>query len=283
MRPALFLCLLLSLTLDVHSFSIDSTILPIEKTDLKKQTRLNIYVISKDKKFEFLPFTVKARAFIKSIFSQKMMRVIVASKSEEAAIKIERLLKKHKAVIGNLWFDSHGLYKNGFSSFSIGEDNFSYKNINDSIHTQFLQRIARHTDADTKVGIGSCYGGASFIHPGSKTEMYGDSLMIGLGKIFDSSSVYASESWVMMKPGIFLDKFGFAGYPLGKKYKTLYWKPVWDHLGQWHSYRSTEGYIKDVNTVALSNVGEIRVRARNYLSLTKAIRKQDKALMSLRP
>ncbi len=253
----------------------------------KKTTRLNVYVISKGKKFEFLPFTVNVRAFVKSIFSKKKMRVIVASKSEYAANRIDRLMKKHHAKIGNLWFDSHGLYKNGFSSFSIGEDNFNYKNINDTLHTASLRRIAAYTDAETKIGLGSCYGGASFTHPGSATvksaPMYGDSLMVGMGNIFDSSIIYASESWVMMKPGIFLDKFGFAGYPLGKKYKTVYWKPVWDHLGEWHSYVSTEGFIRDVNTVALSHIGEIKVRARTYLSLTKAIRKQDKALLSLRP
>ncbi len=251
------------------------------------KTRLNVYVISKDKKFEFLPFTVKARAFVKSIFSKKRLRVIVASKSEIAASKIELLLKKHDAIIGNLWFDSHGLYKNGFSSFSIGEDNFNYKNINDTNHTIFLKKIASFTDAETKVGIGSCYGGASFIFPGCATvksgPMFGDSLMIGTGKIFTGSTIYASGGWVMMKPGIFSDNFGFAGYPLGKKYKTLYWKPVWDHLGEWYAYTSTDGYIKKVNTVAMSNIGEIKIRARNYLSLVKAVRKQNKALASLQP
>ena len=253
----------------------------------KKSKRLNIYVISKDKKFEFLPFTVKVRAFAKSIFSKKRLRVIVASKSEIAAAKIEKLLKKHDAVIGNLWFDSHGLYKNGFSSFSIGEDNFNYKNINDTNHTLLLKKIASFTDSNTKVGIGSCYGGASFIHPGSATiksgPMFGDSLMIGTGKIFNGSTIYASGGWVMMKPGIFSDNFGFAGYPLGKKYKTMYWKPVWDHLGEWYAYTSTDGYIKNVNTVALTNIGEIKVRARNYLSLAKAVRKQSRALASLQP
>lgn len=253
----------------------------------KPKTRLNVYVISKDKKFELLPFTVKIRAFAKSIFSKKRMRVVVASKSEFAAVKIEKLMKKHDAVIGNLWFDSHGLYKNGFSSFSIGEDNFNYKNINNTNHTVFLKKIASFTDASTKVGIGSCYGGASFIHPGSATvksgPMFGDSLMIGAAKIFTGSTIYASGGWVMMKPGIFSDKFGFAGYPLGKRYRTNYWKPVWDHLGEWYAYSTQEECIRSVNTVALTNIGEIKVRARNYLSLAKAIKKQGKAVASLQP
>ncbi len=258
-----------------------------EEKVTKNKTRLNVYVISKGKKFELLPYTVNVRAFVKSLFSKKKMRVVVASKAEVAAAKIEKLMKNHDAVIGNLWFDSHGLYKNGFSSFSIGEDHFSYKNINDTPQTAFLRKIASFTDSATKVGIGSCYGGATFTHPGSAVvksgPMNGDSLMIGMGKIFYGSTIYASGGWVMMKPGIFSDNFGFAGYPLGKKYRTVYWKPVWDHLGEWYSYAVQEGYIKNINTVALNKTGEISVRSRNYLSLNKALRKQGRALAGLQP
>ena len=269
------------------AFNANSQISKSNKPVADKQCRMNIYIISKDTKKEILPFTVKVRAVFKSLFSKKRMRVIVSSKSEFAAAKIDRLLKKHHAIIGNLWFDSHGLYKNGFSSFTIGTDNFNYKNITDSTHTAFLQQIARHTDEHTKIGIGSCYGGATFIHPGSATvksgPMKGDSLMIGMGKIFNGSTIYASGGWVMMKPGIFSDNFGFAGYPLGKKYRTQYWRPVWDHLGEWYAYSTQEGFIKTVNTVALSRLGEIKVRERNYLSLNKAIRKQEKALATIQP
>ncbi|MFN8252839.1 MAG: hypothetical protein U0V75_13300 [Ferruginibacter sp.] len=251
------------------------------------QRSMNIYVVSKSEKFEFLPYTVQVRATIKSLFRHKRMRVIIAGKSSTAFSKIEKLLKKHDAVIGNLWFDSHGLYKNGFSSFSIGQDNFSYKNINDTVHTAALHRIAAFTDENTQIGIGSCYGGATFTHPGSAAvksgPMKGDSLMMGMAQIFYGSTIYASGGWVMMKPGIFSDKFGFAGYPLGKKYRTAYWKPVWDHLGEWYSYNATENIMRTVNTVALNNVGEIKIRSRNYLSLNKAIKKQSKAIASLEP
>ncbi len=153
-----------------------------------KEKRLNIYVISKNNKFELLPFTVTVRAFVKSIFSRKRMRVIVASKSELAAAKIEKLLKKENAIIGNLWFDSHDLYVQGFSSFSIGTDNFNFKNIDDTSHNFHLRKIALFVDEKTKVGIGSCYGGATFTHPGSALvqsgPMNGDLLMKGMGKIF---------------------------------------------------------------------------------------------------
>ncbi len=251
------------------------------------QKYLNVYVVSKGAKFEFLPFTVTARAYAKSIFSKKRMRVIIANKSEIAAAKIDHLMKKHHALIANLWFDSHGLYKNGFSSFSIGQDNFNYKNINDSLHTTFLKKVAAYTDNSTKVGIGSCYAGATFVHPGSAAvksgPMYGDSLMTGMGNIFSDATIYASGGWVMMKPGIFADKFGFAGYPLGKRYRTAYWRPVWDHLGEWYAYSAKDDCMKNINTVALSKIGEIKVRERNYLSLAKAVRKQGRAIASLQP
>lgn len=250
-----------------------------QQNDKPAKTRMNIYIISKDKKFELLPFTVKTRAFVKSIFSKKRMRVIVASKSEFAYNNVAKLLKKHHAVIGNLWFDSHGLYKNGFSSFSIGSENFSYKNINDTQHTAFLRKLALLTDENTKVGIGSCYGGATFTHPGTAAvksgPMKGDSLMMGIGNIFFGSNIYASGGWVMMKPGIFSDKFGLAGYPLGKRYRTAYWRPVWDHMGEWYMYNVKSAVMQNINTVALNNVGEIKVRARNYMTLDKAIKKHD--------
>lgn len=283
MKKLLIITVVLLTVLNLMSQDLTGKAIP----ESKKEKRLNIYVVSKDTKFEILQYTVKVRAFVKSIFSKKRMRVIGASKSEFAAAKIEKLLKQHNALIGNLWFDSHGLYHQGFSSFTIGKENFNYKNINDTSYNISLRKIALFTDEKTKVGIGSCYGGATFTHPGSTIvksgPMNGDILMKGMGHIFNESTIYASGSWVMMKPGIFSDNFGFAGYPLGKKYKQVYWKPVWEHLGEWFSFSTTDNEIRNINTVALTNIGEIRVRTRSYLSLAKAIRKQDRALLTIHP
>ncbi|HSN61657.1 MAG TPA: hypothetical protein VLR49_12030, partial [Ferruginibacter sp.] len=58
------------------------------------------------------------------------------------------------------------------------------------------------------------------------------SLMIGLGKIFNESTIYASESWVMAKPGIFANKYGFAGYPFAKKIKISFLNP---HGKEWEN------------------------------------------------
>ena len=197
-------------------------------TALAQEERHNFYVTGKDKGFHFSAVTVKAQAFIRDVFDKKFHFLTVSS-DEEATQKITAILTAHHAKIGSLWFDSHGLYKQGYSSFHIGNNEFSYKNINDSTSTQWLQQLSAFCDNYTNIGIGSCYGGATFHFPGNENvpagRMNGDSLMMGIGKIFSSSNIYASESWVMNKPGIFGNNFAFAGYPWGKKYKKAVWAP----------------------------------------------------------
>ena len=111
-----------------------------------------------------------------------------------------------------------------------------------------MQILARYCDDKTKVGLGSCYAGADFYFPATDstpaTRMNGDSLMIGLGDIFDQSTIYASESWVMAKPGIFTNKFGFAGYPLQRRFKDSVYAPVWQRIGKWREYSKANGEIK---------------------------------------
>jgi hypothetical protein len=243
------------------------------------QGRHNFYVTGKDKGFHFSSLTVKAQALLHDIFS-KQFHFIIASSDEEAVAKIKRILDHNHAMIGSLWFDSHGLYKQGYSSFHIGGKEFSYKNINDSAATQCLQQLTAYCDQYTNIGIGSCYGGATFTFPGNEHapagKMKGDSLMIGIGKIFGTSTIYASESWVMNKPGIFANNFAFAGYPWGKKYKKAVWMPVWNYLGNWKKYNYSFEQMQNVNTVALDKNGNINIRSRNYLELGKAKRKQQK-------
>lgn len=237
--------------------------------------RLNFYVISKEnkKKIDLTAFSTNLRARIRSFFDRKKFFVITAHSSKEAMIKIERKLRRKRKLIANLWFDSHGHYGNRFSSFSIGEDKFSYKNINDTAQTKHLKRIAMFCDAETKIGIGSCYAGADFYFPATDStpasRMNGDSLMIGMGKVFDKTSIYASESWVMAKPGIFTNKFGFAGYPLQKRFLDKVYEPVWERMGKWRHFSTITGEIKNVSTVALNRWGDIHFRSRNYNDLPK--------------
>jgi len=256
----------------------------ISLTATAQQSRHNFYVSGRDNGFHFSSFFVKAQAWVHDV-SAKKFHFIIASSDEEAVEKITRILNNKHAMIGSLWFDSHGLYKQGYSSFHIGNNEFSYKNITDSSATKYLYQLTPYCDANTNIGIGSCYGGATFYFPGNEHapagRMNGDSLMIGIGKIFIASNIYASESWVMNKPGVFADNFAFAGYPWGNKYKQPVWAPVWNYLGNWKRYNHNTGQMQNINTVALDKTGNINIRNRNYLELEKGKRKQQKNISKM--
>ena len=240
--------------------------------------RLNFYVISKEKskKIDLTALSTSLRARIRSFFDRKKFFVITARSSKEAMHKIERKLRHKRKLIANLWFDSHGHYGNRYSCFTIGEHKFSYKNITDTAQTKHLKRIALFCDSNTKIGLGSCYAGADFYFPATDStpasRMNGDSLMIGMGTIFNQATIYASESWVMAKPGIFANKFGFAGYPLQKRFLDKVYEPVWERMGKWRMYSTLTGEIKNVPTVALNRWGDIRLRSRDYNTLGKTKR-----------
>jgi hypothetical protein len=251
------------------------------------QKSLNFYIFTKDasSRFDLFGTTALLRAKKRSLLSKKTFFVIEAQNTQQAVTDIRAILNHYDAMIGNVWIDSHGLYKQGYASFHIGSDEYSYKNINDSSHTLALQQLIPYSNEGTTIGLGSCYGGATFYFPGSATvpcgRMNGDSLMIGLGQIFALATIYGSESWVMAKPGIFNDNFGFAGYPLGKRYRNTYWQPVWQRLGQWNRYRASSGIFEPVNTVALTKNGEITIRSRHYQQLNKGQKAIGKNLAKL--
>jgi hypothetical protein len=260
------------------------TFLLISLSAAAQEERHNFYVTGKSKGFHFSSFTVKAQAWLHEVTAKKFHFLSVSS-DEEAVQKIKKILDKHHAKIGSLWFDSHGHYKQGYSSFHIGNNEFSYKNITDSNAIQYLQQLSSYCDQYTSIGIGSCYGGATFTFPGNGIapagRMNGDSLMIGIGKIFSASHIYASQSWVMNKPGTFGNNFAFAGYPWGKKYKQAVWTPVWGYLGKWKKFNYSDQKMEDVNTVALDKKGNINIRMRDYLELEKAQRKKARQIKKL--
>lgn len=236
---------------------------------------INFYVITKEKthKLQLAVFSTVIRARIRAFLDRKRFYVITAVSSENAAEQMVRILERRHKTIDNLWFDSHGHYKNRYSSFRIGQDIFSYKNICDSTETRFLKVIAGYCTENTRVAIGACYAGADYDFPATDstaaTPMRGDSLMIGLGRIFYKSTVYASESWVMSKPGIFANKFAFAGYPLEKYHLDSIYAPVWKNLGCWKGYSVAEGKIFKVSTISLNRWGDIRFRERDFRELEK--------------
>jgi hypothetical protein len=249
--------------------------------------RVNFFVFTRErtKRFDLLSFYTLLRARVKSFFHHKKLYVINARSSADAAGKVEQILSKKRKLIKNIWFDSHGHYGNRYSSFKIGTDQFSYKNICDSNATKYLQTLAKYCDANTQVGLGSCYAGADFYFPKTDStpasRMNGDSLMIGMGNIFSHTAIYASESWVMAKPGIFNNRFGFAGYPLQKRFKDSVYAPVWQRIGKWRQY--SNGQLQSIPTIALDRGGNIHMRVRDYNSFRKAQRKIAHALKELKP
>jgi hypothetical protein len=259
------------------------------KQHKNKISRLNLFVFTmeKSKKTDWISIYTLIRARMKNFFHQKQFKVVRAHSAENAVMKIENILKKKNKKIKNIWFDSHGHYGNRFSSFRIGSDQVSYKNINDSNITNTLRKIAGYCDEETKVGLGSCYAGADFYFPATDStvasRMNGDSLMIGLGNIFKRSSIYASESWVMSKPGIFKNKYGFAGYPINRRFKDNVYAPVWERLGKWREYSYVTGVISSIATVALDKKCNIRVRTKKYHEFTKAKKRIESALKNLKP
>jgi hypothetical protein len=247
--------------------------------------RMNFFVISKPKKL-FDPATRFniLRGKIRSLLRPKHFSCIVASSAEEMSKKIQYRAKKHDAIIGSLWFDSHGSYKKGYSLFTIGKDEFNHNSITKTELLKPLAELASLTDSISKIGIGSCYGGATYTKPGKEYErMNGDSLMLGVGTIFPSATIYACESWVMTKPGLFKERFAMAGSPLKKRFKDSSFEPVWNSLGMWNSYQSTIGYIRPVNCITLSRYGDIKIRFNSYQSLKKVQRKIANGKTKLKP
>ena len=237
-------------------------------TILNYNSRVNIMVVNKVRDFDLYSKTLFARAKIKSILSKGRFIVIEASSSADMLQKVRIALQKRNALIGTLWFDSHGYFKNGYSSFSIGNEEFSHKTIRDSLQTNYLAQLSAFCDFNTQVIIGSCYGGATYKRtlPGDtvSTMMHGDSLMIGLSDILNSSTVYGSESWVMMKPGIFKNSYAFAGHPWGKKYRDQILEPVWENIGKWNRYSGRQKKMERVNTIRLDKNADLTINPKSY-------------------
>ena len=154
--------------------------------DTRAQHRINFYVVNRPKTLDLFSRLVIIRARKKAMSRGDKFIVIVVRSSEELKAKMLDHLQKKNAMVGSLWFDTHGHYANGYSSFILGKDEFSYKTVNDSAKTKHLRALAPYCDEYTKVGIGSCYGGATYEKPEHNgklaTRMNGDSLMIGNGQ-----------------------------------------------------------------------------------------------------
>ena len=251
------------------------------------QHRINFYVVNKPKTLDLFSKLVIVRARKKGMTRGNKFIVIVARSAQEVKAKMLDYLDKKNAMIGSLWFDTHGRYANGYSSFILGQDEFSYKTIHDSTKTKSLKAIAAYCDESTQVAIGSCYGGATYEKPAHAgkpaSRMNGDSLMMGMADVLPRATIYGTEGWVMTKPGIFCKhSYALAGYPLQKRFKDEVYKPVWEHMGIWHAYSSLTKKFETVNTLALTRTGTIRVKSVTYLDKEKSKRRLERNLGKLK-
>ena len=247
------------------------------------QRRLNFMVSPKQKKFDQAAFSFQLQAILMRKYHKKDFYLILPGSSEEMVKRITRILKRKNALIGNIWFDSHGHFQRRRSLFEIGEEEFSCKSIGDSNFTAHLKKLAAYCDTNTNVGIGSCYGGATYTLPAVESfpaqRMNGDSLMIGTSKLFGNATVYACESFVMTGVGIMNAGYALAGMPGRKKFKDPIYAPVWEKLGEWNCYSGKKRIFEDPVTVSLNQDGSIYIKGKNYLAFEKNKKKLSKKML----
>lgn len=294
MKPAYFIssisfavCLSVSVKSQISLPGENAAALSEVTTRKASPRRINFYVVNKPKTLDFFSRLVIWRARKKGMSRHDKFIVLVVRSSEEVKNKMLDYLQKKKAFIGSLWFDTHGRYANGYSSFILGKDEFSYKTISDTGHTRYLSALAPYCDEYTKVAIGSCYSGATYEKPAHNgkppARMNGDLLIIGLANVLPTATIYGTEGWVMTKPGVFKrHSYALAGYPLQKRFKDEVYRPVWEHMGIWHSYSTCTHKFETVNTLSLTRMGSIHVKAVSYLEKEKAKKKLAKNLKKIR-
>jgi len=291
MKLALFITVWLICSCSTaHTQTSEETLLNIARPVSSPTSiqRINFYVFNAPKTLDLFSRLVILRARRQSMTRRDKFIIIKARSSEEAAGKIlSYLYQKKNTMIGTLWFDTHGRYANGYSSFILGKDEFSYKTINDTLHTRSIRLLAPYCDVQTKVGIGSCYGGATFEKPAFNgkpaTRMNGDSLMIGLAKLLPGATIYGTEGWVMTKPGVFRSySYALSGYPILRKFKDEVYRPVWENMGIWHSYNTLTQKFETVNTLALTRYGSIHIKSVNYMDRKKSPKKLARNLEKLK-
>jgi hypothetical protein len=249
------------------------------------QKRINFFISSKTRKINPAMQSAQLQAHINSLLKRGFVFLIVDS-AEELKAKILPILTRHHAMIGSIWFDSHGHFSRRYSSFEMGATEFSYAQIKDGSAAKALSFLVDFCDSLTTVGIGSCSGGASFTLPAidefKEQKMNGDSLTIGLGEILNGATVYSSESFVISRPGMFSNKYALAGFPLAKKFLDPIYSTVWKNVGRWNLYSKSRGYIKSVGTIYLDRKGNIHCQPVEYLASKSVQNKLGKKLKKLR-
>ena len=275
MKPTTTILAMIFCSLSITAFAqINDAIYASERkiiSSTEQKQKLNFFVVSKRKKGKLDPATSfnVLRTKIKSLWRPKNFVAIIAADADQASAKFLHRLKKYNANIGTVWFDSHGLYKKGYSLFYIGHDEISFKKFKDSSFTNPFDSLTPYATNETRLVIGSCYGGATYhrlsIDYRDTTRMNGDSLMIELAKLFPQAKIYGSESWVMTKPGIFNDKgVAVAGFPKRKLFHDVCYRPAWENIGKWNEYNAATGTLTQINSVTLDSYGNLEVVRRSF-------------------
>lgn len=136
----------------------------IDSGQAMKHKKLNIFVISSSHKNK-LDLATRyniLRTKVKAFFRPNHFVSIVANSEVKACDAIVRKLDKRQAKIGTIWFDSHGQYIKGYSLFTMGKDEIDYRSLKEEAINAPMKKVATYTDRDTRVVIGSCYGGATY-------------------------------------------------------------------------------------------------------------------------
>ena len=276
--PALFLGLaMMTDTMAQENTGITATANTVQPLR-ENRKKLNFFVVTKRKKGNLDPATRfnVLRAKLRWLFKKDKFFAVVARDGQRMSNRVLHHLNKNNARIGTIWFDSHGMYKKGYSLFFIGRNEYSCHTLKDPAVADPLSQLAMYTDKETRVVIGSCYGGATYqrlsIDYKLTTRMNGDSLMMAIGRILPAARVYACESWVMTKPGLFKKTQAVAGAPKRKLFRDYCYQPAWENMSKWNEFDAVNKSFRTVNPVTLDKYGNLLLTKRSYND-KKAVKK----------
>ena len=278
----LFVLILLTFTLQSTCSAAD----PADSILKPSPRRINIIVSKKMTKPDAALISFQLQAKWHRMFHKKEMFVIIAGSVNDLTDKIAEIMDRENAMIGNLWFDSHGHIGRRISLFEIGKDEINYQTIRENYIREALAKIGSYCDSNTNIGLGSCYSAASFTLPPvdkfPEQKMNGDSLMIRVSELTNNAIVFGTEGWVMTGPGIFNNSYALAGKPGKNRFKDPVFLPVWKNLGQWKAYSARNGYFNNVVTISMDKKGNISSNYISYLAFEKNRKKQMKNISRLK-
>lgn len=252
---------------------------------LLARKRLNLVVSNKSPRLDAASISIHVQAWWNQLFHRRKMRVIVVKTMEEAVERIEQLMVKEKAMIGDIWFDSHGHMGRRLAVLEIGDVELNYESIREPWISKKVSAIGRFCDSSSRVVLGSCYSAAGYFSAGAEgfppRRMNGDSLMMEAAPLFNGATIFGTVSWITTRPGFFNGRYASAGNPWAKRFKDTRFSGAWDSLGSWKSYGQKNG-LRLCNTVSMDHSAEIRIQEKAYLDIPKYKKRQQKRIGRLK-